>query len=187
MKLYYFYGTMNSAKSLNLLAKAHQFEEAGSKNILFKPAFDTRDEGVIKTRAGLQKDCHLIHKEDNIIELVTKLLPANSIFVDEAQFLTEEQILQLWKLAKFGEIRVFCYGLKTNFKNELFPASAKLMVLADKVEEIVSKCADCGNKATTHIKVGGTDSECEVGDIKLNNGPRYKSVCQVCYYHKQVK
>lgn len=187
MKLYYFYGTMSAGKSLNLLAKAHQFEEAGSKIAIFKPAFDTRDEGVVRTRAGLQKKCHLIHENDNIIQKVAGVLYVDTIFVDEAQFLTEEQIMQLWKLAKFGNIRVFCYGLKTNFKNELFPASAKLMVLADKVEELVSKCAYCDNKATTHIKVGGTDSECEVGDIKLNNGPIYKSVCQVCYHHKQAK
>ena len=184
MKLYYFFGTMGSAKSLNLLAKAHQFEEAGSRIRLLKSSFDTRDEGVIKTRAGLQKPCFLIHEDTNIEDLVYSLGICDAIFVDESQFLSVEQIRQLWRLAKYGDIRVFCYGLKTNCENQLFESSAKLLVIADKVEELVSKCAYCDNKASTHIKINGNKSTIEVGDINGNSCVKYESVCQECYDNK---
>lgn len=181
IKIYYFYGTMNSAKSLNLLAKSHQFKEAGSKVLLMKPTLDTRTIGKIKTRIGLEEECVLIHKDEDIEDKVYSMPYVDSIFVDEVQFLTKEQINQLWRIAKNAEVRVFCYGLKTNFKNELFEASAQLLVVADKVEEIVSKCKYCDNKATTHNKISGSKSKSnEVGDIK-NSKVIYESVCQECY------
>lgn len=180
MKMYYFYGCMNSAKSLNLLAKQHQFKEAGSKVLLLKPSIDDRTKGTIKTRAGLEESCTCIPKDYNLFQLNLKDIDA--IFVDEAQFLTKEQVQDLWNISRTG-IRVFCYGLKTNFKNELFEASAKLLILADDVEELKSKCQYCGNKATTHIKRNGSDEEIEVGDVKDKSKSKavYDSVCQSCY------
>ncbi|MBP3905829.1 MAG: hypothetical protein J6D47_18605 [Peptostreptococcaceae bacterium] len=182
MRLYYLYGTMNSAKSLNLLAKAHQFEEVGNDIILMKPFKDSRDKGVIKTRAGLQKTCYLIHSDENIEETIDKLYPADVLFVDEVQFLSKEQINQLWRVSRKGT-RVFCYGLKTSANNELFEASKQLLIMADRFEEIISQCQFCNCKATTHIKIGGNSEDIEVGDIKANSktSVRYESVCQNCY------
>lgn len=187
MKLYYFYGTMSSAKSLNLLAKAHQFEQAGSRIMIAKPSLDTRDKGVIRSRVGLERECELIHEYTDIEDLVYNYSLIDALFIDEVQFLTVEQVQQLWRIAKFANVRVFCYGLKTDFKNQLFDASAKLFVMADKTEELVSKCALCDNKATTHIKYGGSSEVNEVGDIKPNNNNNviYESVCQECYHKHQ--
>lgn len=181
MKLYYIYGTMNSAKSLNLLAKAHQFEETGSKVLLLKPSFDTRTKNTIKTRVGLEKPCIVIGENQNIAECISGHLDCDTIFVDECQFLSVEQIEQLWILSRSLNKRIFCYGLKTDFNNNLFDASARLLVLADKVEELISKCQFCGSKATTHKKVGGDMTKNEVGDINSDSSVRYESVCQTCY------
>lgn len=183
MKLYYFYGTMNSGKSLNLLAKAHQFEEAGSKVLLIKPSLDTRTSSTIKSRIGVEKECVVVDKNQDIEVLVlSEYKDKDVIFVDESQFLEVEQIDQLWRLSRRG-IRVFCYGLRTSFMNTLFPASARLIVAADKMIELVSKCQHCNNKASTHNKIGGNSSiSKEVGDVNdSNNSATYESVCQECY------
>ena len=185
MKLYFLYGSMNSAKSLNLLAKAHQFEDAGFKVMLLKPSEDTRSLGKISSRVGLEKECYLINEQDNLFKDL-EYSKYDVIMVDEVQFLTKEQIQQLWKISRTGR-RVFCYGLKTTFLNTLFDASLELMIMADKIEEIVSKCKYCSNKATTHLKLGGDMTKAkQVGDVEESGLSEivYESVCQECYAKK---
>lgn len=188
MKLYYFYGAMNSAKSLNLLAKAHQFEETGSKVLLMKPTRDDRDYGYIKTRAGLKKECRLIGENvDMIKDLDICYAKYDYLLVDEAQFLSREQVINLWQISRMG-VRVFAYGLKNSSKNELFKSTKQLLIMSDEFEEIKSKCSRCRNKATTHIKFGGTDEEIETGDVYADDGyvVRYESVCQECYIKHHI-
>ena len=180
---------MNSAKSLNLLAKAHQFEETGARVLLMKPTLDTREYGKIKTRVGLEKECILIDKDTHLHrDLPICYSKFDYLLVDEVQFLTKEQINQLWQISRMG-VRVFVYGLKTSYKNELFDATKRLFVIADEIEEIKSKCCKCDKKASTHIKIGGNDNEIEVGDIKYNNEDKviYESVCQECYHKHNIK
>lgn len=180
-KLYYFYGTMSSSKSASLLMKNHQFKENGSNTLLIKPSFDTREVGVIKSRVGIESLCVLINENDNLLKDID-IEDIDVIFVDEVQFLTSEQIVQLWELSRLG-IRVFCYGLKTNYKNELFESIKTLLVYCDKIEEIKSKCEHCGNKASTHIRYVNNspiDEGCEniIGDT--SGIERFESVCMEC-------
>ena len=189
-KLRYYYGTMNSMKSATLLMKAHQFEQAGCKVFLFKPAFDNRDYGEIRSRAiQYGRECTIFSKDVNLIDLVLKKIDINAndrvvLFFDEINFMTKEQIKQLWILSKHHNIDIFCYGLKLNYKNRLFEASEELFILADTVEEIKSMCSRCDSKATTHLrliddKVIFEGEEYIVGDV--SGEEKYLSVCQVCY------
>ena len=191
-KLRYYYGTMNSMKSATLLMKAHQFEQAGCKVFLFKPAFDDRDFGEVRSRAiQYGRECIVFDKNTDLVDLkYTKLEDKINkedrviFFFDEINFMTKEQIRQLWILSKYHNIDVFCYGLKLNYKNKLFEASEELLILADTTEEIKSMCSRCGNKATTHLRLinGKAVFEGEnyiTGDILGEE--KYLSVCQVCY------
>jgi thymidine kinase len=188
-KLRYFYGTMASAKSSNLLMKVHQFEQSGAKCLLLKPSQDSRVIGKIYSRIIPSRECELISQEDNIIEMVYSLKEEfDYIFIDEVQFLTREHIKQLWILAhKFG-IDIFCYGLKLDYKNKLFPPAEELFILADTIEEIKSKCCFCSKKATTHLRYvrGKVTKEGDTVNIENIYGDdeiiqEYKSVCQNCW------
>lgn len=195
-KLRYYYGTMNSMKSATLLMKAHQFEQSGCQVILMKPKVDTRDVGVIKSRPIAQgRECITIDSNEMIEDRIGLMLKDNLkykqnkliIFVDEVQFLTVSQIYQLFHIVKKYEVEVFTYGLKLNYRNELFRASEKLLILADTVEEIKSMC-QCGRKATTHLRFVNDKPtlnglEFSVGDIQ--GVERYQSVCQRCW-HKEI-
>ena len=188
-KLYYYYGTMNSSKSANLLMKAHQFEESGAKCLLLKPRFDIRDEGVIASRVGLSKEALLIGENDDIFEMVIDKCRENKynyIFIDEVQFLSREQIKQIWDISRNKEhsVSVFCFGLRTDYLNKLFEAVADLIVYADEIHELKAMCRFCKSKATTHIRVVNNKVIKEgkstiVGDVVGDE--RYESVCQNCY------
>ena len=191
-KLRYYYGTMNSMKSATLLMKAHQFEESGCKVVLIKPKVDTRDEGVIKSRPIPEgKPCITIGNDESIVDklrdLLMKSLHENEkviLFVDEVQFFTKAHIKELFRIAKEYRVEVFTYGLKLNYRNELFSASEMLLILAETTEEIKSMCK-CGSKATTHVRFVNEvptleGFEISVGDIKGKE--RYESVCQVCWH-----
>ena len=171
-KLYYFYSCMNGAKSANLLTKAYQFREAGCEVILLKPSFDTRDKGVIKSRAITEsQECYVFDSNDNlfrkIYSLMGRLMDEKKtimnnvvIFVDEVSFITKEQVKQLWEISRCPyNVSVFTYGLKNTYQNTLFESSQELLVLADSVQELKSMCMThgCLNKATTHLRNVGND------------------------------
>ena len=196
-KLRYYHGTMNSLKSGTLLTKAYQFKEAGSEVILLTPAFDTRDEGVIHSRAiASSQPCYVFDKDKDLFKLVYSIMgqlmaegkSLNNVvvFVDEVNFITPEQVEQLWKLTRCPyRVNVFAYGLKNTYQNTLFAAAEKLLSLADTSEEIKSMCGRCSNKATTHLRFIGdvpvfSGDACIVGD--LNGDERYESVCQECWH-----
>ena len=191
-KLRYYYGTMNSMKSATLLMKAHQFEQSGCKVALIKPKVDTRDEGVIKSRPIPEgRECTIIDNNESILDKLSDLLEESLygnekvvIFADEVQFFTVRHIKELFCIAKHYNVQVFTYGLKLNYRNELFRASEMLLILADTTEEIKSMCK-CGSKATTHVRFVNEvptlqGLEFSVGDIQGKE--RYESVCQVCWH-----
>lgn len=191
-KLEFYYGTMASAKSANLLMTCHQYMDCGTQCILLKSSLDTRNEtGFIYSRAVEPKPCLLVHPETNIFELVKPLIKHASsyicIFVDEAHFLKPEHINQLWELSRLEDfhIDVKCYGLKTSYTNELFKTSSRLLILADSIHCLPSMCSFCHNEATTHLRiVDGVPVKkgpvYMVGDVEKSEG-YYRSVCQSCY------
>ena len=189
-KLRYFHSCMNAGKSALLLMKSNQFEQCGVKPLVLKPMFDTRDEGIIKSRAIKdERECFLFGDNDDVYSILCTMIKLKSknghvVFVDEIQFAKPEHIEQLWRFAKNFGIDVYCFGLKTKASNELFEPVHNLMVYADHVEEIKSMCNRCSNKATTHlmfvedVPVTEYETSLQVGDIKGNT--RYESLCQCC-------
>ena len=199
-KLYYFYSTMNAGKSATLILKEFQFRQSGSTTFVLKPMVDTRSEGTIKSRAIKNElDCYVFDKDTNLHKLVFSLMGQHlaqgnklddiCVFVDEVNFITQEQVNQLFELTRSRyNIKVLCYGLKTNYLNEMFESVKRLMVLADNVEEIKSKCSvkGCENKATTHVRycngqVVMNGSGIKVDDVEEQDD-YYASVCQTCFH-----
>ena len=172
-KLRFVYAPMSSGKSLRLLSLAHDFSEKNISFMLLKPSADTRDgENVVKSRIGVEMKCIPVGTNDNIFDLVkdnyrlrmaTFTKPIQWILVDECQFLTEAQIDQLSDVVDFMDVEVICYGLRTDFKSKLFPASKRLFELADELEEIKSYC-DCGNNHPV-LYLPGHDPAGLYGDV----------------------
>ena len=189
-KLYFNYATMNSGKSLQLMSIAHNMDERHIQTFTIKPSIDTRDgENKIYSRIGISRDCRMFSPEDDLFYLISEenggRISCNSylewIFVDEAQFLTEEQVDQLSDVVDYLGINVMCYGLRTDFKSRLFPGSKRLFELADTIEEIKSTC-ECGNKTIINARVDKDGNVLKNGPQTLVGGDdRYISICRKCW------
>jgi thymidine kinase len=189
-KLYFNYATMNSGKSLQLMSIAHNMDERHIPTFTIKPSIDTRDgENKIYSRIGISRDCRMFSPEDDLFDLISEendgRISCNSylewIFVDEAQFLTEEQVDQLSDVVDYLGINVMCYGLRTDFKSRLFPGSKRLFELADTIEEIKSTC-ECGSKTIINARVDKDGNVLKNGPQTLVGGDdRYISICRTCW------
>lgn len=187
-KLYFYFGVMNSSKSLRLLATAHDFDEKNIPILVLKPSADTRDgKNIIKSRAGLERECVSIDADVNIFDIVNdykKIAMATQtrgikwILIDECQFLTEEQVDQLTDIVDYLDINVICYGLRTDFKSKLFPASKRLFELADDIEEIKTTC-DCGEKASINARFSKDGKIITEGSqILVGGDDLYHAICR---------
>lgn len=188
-KLYWIYATMNSGKSLQLMSVAHNMDERNVPSLTIKPEIDTRDgENQIYSRIGISRPCITFSPDENLYELVKSQENINElkwIFVDEAQFLTEEQVDQLSDVVDIFDINVMCYGLRTDFKSKLFPGSKRLFELADTIEEIKSTC-NCGNKTIINARVDKDGNVMSNGPQTLVGGDdRYVSMCRKCWKKKR--
>ena len=189
-KLYFNYATMNSGKSLQLMSIAHNMDERHIPTLTIKPSIDTRDgENKIYSRIGISRDCRMFSPEDDLFDLISEengeRISCNSylkcIFINEAQFLTEEQVDQLSDVVDYLGINVMCYGLRTDFKSRLFPGSKRLFELADTIEEIKSTC-ECGNKTIINARVDKDGNVLKNGPQTLVGGDdRYISICRKCW------
>lgn len=188
-KLYYIHATMNSGKSLHLMSVAHNMDERDVPSLTIKPEIDIRDgENQIYSRIGISRPCITFSPDENLYELVKSKENINElkwIFVDEAQFLTEEQVDQLSDIVDTFDINVMCYGLRTDFKSKLFPGSKRLFELADTIEEIKSTCR-CGNKNIINARVDKEGNVMSNGPQTLVGGDnRYVSMCRKCWKKKR--
>jgi thymidine kinase len=191
-KVYFKYGVMGSSKSLDLIRAEFNYRERGMDTFVITPAIDTRNDGKIKSRVGVSVKAHAISKDENIYEIIRNEIKGNkrdikALFVDEVHFLTIEQIDQLTDVADELFITVICYGLRTDFKSKMFPASKRLLEVADEIEEIIAMC-DCGRKATYNARfVNGKPA---LGGRQIHIGDEeYRSFCRKCYkmLYKDVK
>ena len=193
-KLYYYYGSMASAKSLRLLSTAYNFEEKNVQIMVLKPSLDTRDgEGVIKSRAGLERKCIMVDHDVNLYKVVkayknvlaSQLETLKWVIIDECQFLTEAQIDQLSDVVDFLGVNVMCYGLRTDFKSRLFPSTKRLFELADDIEEIKSTC-ECGErKASINARFDNNGEIITEGDqIMVGGNETYRAICRKCWKNK---
>jgi thymidine kinase len=184
-KLYFRYGTVSSAKTLNLLAVAHNYKQQGKRVLLCKPELDTRfGQDIIQTRAGLKATADVIVPQQGEVEF-PNLFGVFCVLVDEVQFLPVPFIDQLRHLAgtDSADIPVICYGLRTDFRRRLFPAAARLLELADSIEEIKTICALCGkHKAVFNLKRSSDGRAMLSGPtVELGCEDKYLPVCNRCY------
>lgn len=185
-KLFFRYATMNSAKSAELLMKAYNFEERGLKILCIKPSIDDREgKNVIKSRVGIERECKMVKPTDNIYDGVKKLLENGGkidwILADESQFFKKEQIDQLGDIVDELEINVICYGLRADFRTELFEGSKRLFEIADSIEEMKSSCS-CGRKSIINARIDENGNVVTNGEqIEIGGNERYVSLCRKCY------
>ena len=181
-KLYFRYAAMNAGKSTALLQAAHNYEERGMRVRLFTAAHDDRaGAGVIGSRLGLQRAAetfgpHTVFNADWLGPGIACLL------IDEAQFLTPEQVRQLHRLAHRSKLPVLCYGLRSDFQGAAFPGAAALLTLADTLEEMKTICA-CGRKASMNLRVDDNGRRVKEGEqVLIGGNNRYRAVCPGCFY-----
>ena len=181
-KLYFKYGAMGSSKTATALITKYNYEERGMKVWLIKPAADQRD-GVftLKSRIGLTAEAESVSPEKDISELYKNRERADVIIVDECQFMTTSQIDQLRWLVDREDLPVLCFGLRTDFRTQLFPGSRRLFELADSITEIKTIC-DCGRKATTNARISPEGYVLTEGDqVFLGGNDSYIAMCHKCY------
>lgn len=181
-KLYFKYGAMNSGKTMEILRTAYNYEENGFKIVLIKPSIDLKGNDYIVSRNGSKRKVDYKILPDKLPSDVIDFTDIDAILVDEAQFLSKEQVDDLWLITKEKDIIVFCYGLKSDFMTNGFPGSIRLFELADKIEEITTLCR-CGNKAMFNLR---KDDGMPVfdGDKIAIDGMKnitYEPVCGLCY------
>ena len=176
-KLYFRYGTMDSAKTLNLLAVAHNYRKQGKKCLLMKPRLDDRfGTATIRSRSGLEAEADLL------VEPGEQLDPAlfegmDCVLVDEAQFLSEALIEQLRDITIDVGVPVICYGLRTDFQARLFPGSKRLLELADSIEEVKVTCYRCGKKAVFNLRLSDGEPVFDGPQVDLGADEKYVPVC----------
>ena len=181
-KLYFYYASMNAGKSTTLLQADFNYRERGMHTMLWTAALDDRyDVGAITSRIGLQADAHKFSPETDMFTAVMaehRASPLACVLVDEAQFLTREQVLQLARLADEENIPVVCYGLRTDFAAELFPGSAALLGIADSLVELKGVC-ECGRKATMNLRVDASGRAVLAGkQTEVGGNDRYVALCR---------
>ena len=176
-QLYFKYGAMGSSKTANALMTRFNYEERGQKCLLVKPRLDQRyEEHKVVSRIGLTHDCIYF---DQMQEMTIMDLQENAcIIVDEAQFLTREEVHYLVHLVDDFGIPVICYGLRADFKGELFPGSYELLVMADKIEEVKTICW-CGKKATFNARFDESGTVLKEGEqVVLGANDKYIGLCR---------
>ena len=178
-KLYFRYGVVSSAKTLNLLATLHNYEQQGKRAVLIKPSLDTRSH-LVESRAGMSHKADIIlSPTDDLSLLIEPSSSISAVLVDEVQFITSQQIEYLRELSAIHEIPVLCYGLRTKSDATLWPSVITLMALADSIEEIKTTCTYCDHKAV-FSKYVNKEGMNESG-IKLS-WDEYIPVCARHYY-----
>lgn len=176
-KLFFYYSTMNAGKSTSLLQAAHNYAERGMKTMLFTARFDDRAGGRIASRIGFGADAQHFGPETDFWKLCPPHEPA-CVLVDEAQFLSKEHVHQLARVVDEADIPVMCYGLRTDFRGELFPGSAALLAWADTLAELKTICC-CGRKATMVVRVSPNGAVEGAGQqIEIGGNDRYVSLCR---------
>ena len=181
-KLYFHYSTMNAGKSTLLLQAAHNYRERGMTPYLMTAQFDDRaGQGKIGSRIGLQSDADLFSQSSDLFAMLANRLtlgPVDCAFIDEAQFLSADQVWQLARAVDDLGVPVMCYGLRVDFRGQLFPGSAALLALADEMREVRTIC-HCGKKATMVIRQDENGQPLVDGDqVQIGGNETYVSLCR---------
>ncbi|MGO3344975.1 MAG: thymidine kinase [Marinomonas sp.] len=181
-KLYFYYSAMNAGKSTILLQSAHNYQERGMAVMLFTAALDDRyKEREITSRIGIHAKANLFSQDSDIwsdIEQQNGITPLSCILIDEAQFLTKEQVYVLTDVVDILKIPVLAFGIRTDFQGELFDGSKALLAWSDKLIELKTVC-HCGSKATMVIRLDKQGNPVKEGvQVEIGGNDRYLSVCR---------
>lgn len=181
-KLYFYYASMNAGKSTTLLQADFNYRERGMTTMLWTAALDDRGgDKAIESRIGLSADAHRFDAATDMWDRVSAAhaaQPVACVLVDEAQFLTRGQVWQLARLADGADIPVLCYGLRTDFRGELFAGAAALLGIADALIELKAVC-HCGRKATMNLRVDASGGAVRSGDqTEIGGNDRYLALCR---------
>jgi thymidine kinase len=181
-KVYFYYAAMNAGKSTVLLQSSHNYRERGMRTLLITPGIDTRyGRGRIESRIGLRSSALPISPGENVLNRVQaehQAQPLACVLVDEAQFLSDEQVWQLSDVADSLDVPVLCYGLRTDFQGRLFPGSAALLAVADDLTELKTIC-HCGRKATMNVRIDRHGRAVRDGaQVEIGGNERYVSMCR---------
>ena len=180
-KLYFNYAAMNAGKSTVLLQASHNYRERGMNTLLFTSALYADERTHISSRIGLSSAAELFDQTDDLFSHIKQHhddSPVHCVFVDEAQFLTPDQVWQLARVADRLNIPVLCYGLRTDFQGKLFPGSAELLAIADNLREVRTIC-ECGRKATMVVRLGEDGRALTSGDQVAIEKASYLSLCRL--------
>lgn len=183
-KLYFRYSAMNAGKSTALLQVAHNYEEHGRGVRIYTAEIDHRyGRGFVTSRLGPKRSVETFgERTDFLEELQGSATMLSCVLVDEAQFLTPDQVKQLHRIAHVANLPVICYGIRSDFRGDPFPGAAYLLALADSLEEVKNIC-DCGKKATMNPRVDESGRRIVDGtQIAIEGDVRYVQMCGTCFY-----
>ena len=179
-KLYFYYSAMNAGKTTTLLQSAHNYRERGMRTLILAPRLDDRAGGRVASRIGLQSEAVGFDADTDLQQLVERDIaahgPLHCVLVDESQFLSRAQVWQLSEVVDALRIPVLCYGLRTDFRGELFEGSQHLLAWADELVEIKTICHS-GSKATMTVRVDASGRAVQEGpQVEIGGNERYVSV-----------
>jgi thymidine kinase len=181
-KLYFYYSSMNAGKSTALLQSSYNYKERGMNTLVMAPQLDDRyGAGKITSRIGITSDALVFRKNDDLFAVVEKQhrsLPLHCVLIDEAQFLTRDQVFQLSDVTDRLNIPVLAYGLRTDFQGEPFEGSKYLLAWSDNLKELKAIC-HCGSKATMVLRLDGAGNAVTKGtQVEIGGNDRYISMCR---------
>ncbi|MGK2896437.1 MAG: thymidine kinase [Candidatus Saccharimonadales bacterium] len=182
-KLHFKYGAMNSGKSDTLIKTAYNYEERGLKVLVVKPGIDTKGDNMVTARGGHSRKVDILaDATTNIEHTIEGYLDIACVLVDEAQFLTEAQISQLFRIAKIQGISVICYGLRADFRTQMFPGSKRLLEISDNIEKLPTVCF-CGSQAEFNTRKINGKYVFEGSQVAIDGKDQvdYDSLCGTCY------
>ena len=181
-KLYFYYSSMNAGKSTSLLQSAYNYQERGMTPLLLTAEIDNRySVGKVTSRIGLEAGAHLFNQDNNLFEMVSEQNEnelIDCVLIDESHFLSKEQVKQLGQVVDTLDIPVLCYGIRTDFRGELFPGSQYLLAWADNLNELKTVC-HCGRKATMVVRLDSDGKVVSDGDqVVIGGNDQYQSMCR---------
>ncbi len=187
-KLYFYYSSMNAGKSTSLLQSSYNYVERGMRTFVLTPAFDDRyGVGRVTSRIGIDANATTFSNDDDLHELIEREIdrePLHCVLIDEAQFLTREQVLQLCRICDGLGVPVLAYGLRTDFQGEPFEGSKYLLAWADNLNEIKAIC-HCGRKATMVVRLDGDGNTVTAGSqVEIGGNDRYVSLCRRHFHER---
>jgi thymidine kinase len=187
-KLYFYYSSMNAGKSTALLQSSYNYRERGMNTIVLAPELDDRyGAGKVTSRIGIEAEARTFSKDDNLYAIVEQHVeaePLHCVLIDEAQFLTKEQVFQLGEITDRLNVPVLAYGLRTDFQGEPFEGSKYLLAWSDNLKELKAIC-HCGTKATMVVRFDESGNAVTQGSqIEIGGNDRYVSMCRKHFKEK---